>query len=718
MCDRPQAGRAQCHVHVLEASDGVTPDASTSPTGLAPAVVKSVYNFPTSATAGTGQTIAIVDAYDNPTVASDLATFSAQYGLPCNSCLTKVNQSGGTNYPTTDGAWALEISLDVQWAHAVAPGANLLLVEARSTSLTDLFAAETYAANHANYVSNSWGGSEFSYESAYDSNFSKAGVSFFVASGDSGLGAEYPSASPNVISVGGTQLNNIGTPNFFESAWSGGGGGCSAYETALAAQSGFSQYSHVNCAGKRATPDVALDAAPNSGVSVYDSTYYLGQKGWFTVGGTSASSPMWAARSAIEGAVVNAGYVYGNNITFRDITTGSNGAAATTGYDLATGRGSWITSVPAPGAPTLNTATGGVNSVALTWSGPTTGGAAASYNVYRSGASGPVSLVTSGVTGTSFTDTVTPGTYTYQITAVNSSGVEGPPSNQLSATATAPPPLVPGPPALNTASGGVGSVALNWSAPSTGGTATSYNIYRGTSSGSETEVTSGVTATSYTDNVAAGTYFYQVTAANGSGEGARSNELSATSSQPPPTPPGPPHLATATGGVGSVTLSWTAPTTGGAVSTYRVYRGASAGSETLLASGLTATSFTDNPSPGTYFYEVTAVNGGGEGARSNELSATATTPPDDLPTVSFTRSCTFSACTFTSTAGDPDGSISKYLWSGGNNLTGSSYRVTHGYTTSGTFAVNVTVTDSSGQQGTASGTVTCATDSSRRLVCG
>jgi subtilase family serine protease len=324
----------------------VRPGVSTSPTGLSPATIKSVYSFPTSLTAGAGKTIAIVDAFDDPTAESDLGVFSSQYGLPActtaNGCFSKVNQTGGSSYPRTDSGWALEISLDIQWAHAIAPGAKILLVEAKTNSFTNLLAAEDYAKAHAEYVSNSWGAGEFSSEASYDSHFTQAGVSFFASSGDSGTPATYPSASPKVISVGGTTLHFSGGTFTSETGWSGSGGGCSVYETATAAQSSFSQYGQVNCAGKRATPDVSLDADPASGVSVYDSTRYQGLQGWFTVGGTSASSPMWAARSAVAGAVVDAAYVYGNNITFRDITSGNNGASCLVGYDLVTGRGSWV----------------------------------------------------------------------------------------------------------------------------------------------------------------------------------------------------------------------------------------------------------------------------------------------------------------------------------------------------------------------------------------
>jgi subtilase family serine protease len=322
------------------------PDARSAPTGLSPATIKSVYNFPTSSTTGAGKTIAIVDAYDDPSAESDLGVFSQQYGLPActsaNGCFAKVDQRGGTSYPRKDAGWALEISLDIQWAHAIAPGAKILLVEADSNSFANLLAAEDYAKTHAEYVSNSWGASEFSSEAGFDSHFAQTGVSFFVSSGDAGLPAEYPSASPNVISVGGTTLHFSGGVFTSETGWSGGGGGCSSYETATAAQAAFGQYAQVGCAGgKRATPDVSLDADPSSGVSVYDSTRYQGQSGWFTIGGTSASSPMWAGRAAVAGTVVDSAAVYGNGIAFRDIVSGNNGASCLVGYDLCSGRGSW-----------------------------------------------------------------------------------------------------------------------------------------------------------------------------------------------------------------------------------------------------------------------------------------------------------------------------------------------------------------------------------------
>ncbi len=357
VCGDVPAGFARCHAHVVDAAAGKPGRGGGGltdpvPLGLSPAQVKAAYAFPAALDAGGTATIAIVDAYDNPKAESDLATFSTQFGLPActtqNGCFRKVNQTGGTRYPRANAGWALEIALDIQWAHAIAPGANILLVEASSNSFANLVAAVDYARAHAGYVSSSWGASEFSGETGYDGHFaSPAGrtVSFFVSAGDNGLPAEYPSSSPNVISVGGTKLTfNADGSLASETGWSDGGGGCSLYETATTPQAApGTGYDLVGCGTTRATPDVSLDADPASGVSVFDSYGYNGRTGWFTVGGTSASAPMWAARSAVAGAHVDAAYVYGRDAaTFRDVTEGNNGAACTAGYDLCTGRGSWV----------------------------------------------------------------------------------------------------------------------------------------------------------------------------------------------------------------------------------------------------------------------------------------------------------------------------------------------------------------------------------------
>jgi hypothetical protein len=544
LCSSVPAGQARCFADVVEHRGRVGTEATTAPTGLAPATVQSAYGFTTSLTAGAGKTIAIVDANDDPTAESDLGAFSSQFGLPActsgNGCFTKVDQSGGASYPAVDSGWALEISLDIQWAHAIAPGAKILLVEANSASFSDLTTAEQYATAHAQYVSNSWGGQESFLDVLFDSYFSAPGVSVFASSGDSGLPASYPSSSPNVISVGGTTLHFDANNNFTgETGWSSGGGGCSAYESATTAQASFGQYGQVNCGGARATPDVALDADPASGVSVYDSTPYSGQTGWYKVGGTSVSSPLFAARSAVQGVPVDAGYVYGTNIPFRDITSGNNGAPCLVGFDLCSGRGSWADTSTPPPAPTVPaapslTASGATGVVHLMWSAPPNGGSTiGNYDVYRGTTTGGETLLTTTPGNvTSFDDTaVTNGTtYFYKVSAVNGVG-EGPQSNEVSATPPAP--TVPGAPSL-AASAGTGVVHLSWAAPPNGGsTIGNYKIYRGTSTSTESLLTTVANVTSFEDTAVSNgtTYFYKVSAVNGVGEGPQSNEASATPNQ-------------------------------------------------------------------------------------------------------------------------------------------------------------------------------------------
>lgn len=341
--------------------------ATVSPTGLFPNQIRHAYSFDqlTCSYTGTfgstnlcgyGQTIAIVDAYDDPNIQQDLTTFSNQFGLAdctsANGCFVKATPQGKTR---SDSGWALEESLDVQWAHAMAPGAKIILVEAKSASFSNLLNAVDYAVSKgANQVSMSWGGSEFSSESSYDYHFNKNNVSFFTSSGDSGSGTIYPAVSPYVVAVGGTTLNVDSFGNVSsETAWSGSGGGMSLYESEQSYQTNYG----ISSNGKRAVPDVSYDADPNTGVPVYDSFGYQGSKGWFQVGGTSAGAPQWAALSAIVNSVrttpmsstsygtdtllygAATGTNYVNN--FRDIITGSNGGfSAGTGYDFVTGVGS------------------------------------------------------------------------------------------------------------------------------------------------------------------------------------------------------------------------------------------------------------------------------------------------------------------------------------------------------------------------------------------
>ncbi|HEY4233402.1 MAG TPA: S53 family peptidase [Lacipirellulaceae bacterium] len=336
--------------------DVINPLATLStPSGLTPAQAKAAYGFSSvkfgSVTGnGAGETIAIVDAYNDPNIKTDLAKFDATFGLAAPPSLKIVNQSGGTALPQNDRGWAGEIALDVEWAHAIAPAANILLVEASSATTSALDAALDYARNAAGVVavSNSWGGSEYSTEKSQDVHFTTPaghiGVTFTVAAGDNGAGAEYPSSSPDVLSVGGSTLllNSSGTYSS-ESVWSGGGGGASRYE-------GLPSYQSSLGVAMRGAPDVSYDANPYTGFAVYDS---YGGSGWAQYGGTSAGAPQWAALVAIadqgralagKESLANAqDALYSlSRSDFHDIASGSNGYRATTGYDLASGLGSPI----------------------------------------------------------------------------------------------------------------------------------------------------------------------------------------------------------------------------------------------------------------------------------------------------------------------------------------------------------------------------------------
>jgi subtilase family serine protease len=318
---------------------------------LTPSQTKKAYNLSTDLTAGAGKTIAIIDAYDNPTIAADLNTFSQAYGLPVcdstNPCFQKVKMVSNVR---SNRGWALEEALDVQWAHAIAPGAKILLVEARSSSGNDLLKAVDYARAQAGVVSisMSWGGSEFSTESASDTHFTTANgssIGFFASSGDNGTGVSWPAVSPNVVGVGGTTLTlkADGTISS-ETAWSGSGGGIASYESEPSYQTAFG----VSSGSHRGVPDVSYNANPNTGFPVYDSYGYNGAAGWFQVGGTSAGAPQWAAINAVGGHVAGA-RLYSDATTlpadFLDITLGTNGTCgsvctARTGYDFVTGLGS------------------------------------------------------------------------------------------------------------------------------------------------------------------------------------------------------------------------------------------------------------------------------------------------------------------------------------------------------------------------------------------
>jgi hypothetical protein len=334
---------------------------------------------------GSGQTIAIIDAYFDPTIQSDLATFNQRFGLAPldgangNGTFTQIDLSNETLAPRWDD-WTLESALDVEWAHAVAPRANIVLVSAASDALdpvtgepTDLLNAVQYAATQtgASVVSMSWGIPETPSETTWDSFFTTPGVTFVAASGDNGAGTIWPAVSPNVVSVGGTTLR-LGKSGAIasETGWGSGsyswlyggsGGGFSQFESLPSYQSGIA--SSLTQFNVRLNPDVAYAANPSTGFRVYDGS----SGGWFSVGGTSAGAPQWAALVAIANqgrALTDApplssmqtlSALYASPGAFRDITQSSTGAYAVVnsqgnvvgqipvragqGFDLVTGLG-------------------------------------------------------------------------------------------------------------------------------------------------------------------------------------------------------------------------------------------------------------------------------------------------------------------------------------------------------------------------------------------
>ncbi|MFT8871602.1 MAG: S53 family peptidase [Sporolactobacillus sp.] len=334
----------------LPSAGALSPNASLA-APYTPAEIKTAYGFGALTQTGAGQTIAIVDAYGSPTIKADVTTFDQKYGLPGATITTATPQGK----PSTNGGWALETSLDVEWAHALAPAAKVLLVEAKSASIANLLAGIDYATAHgATVVSNSWGGAEFANESTDDSHFNQSGIVYVASAGDDGEASSWPAASPYVLSVGGTSLslNSDGTYNS-ESAWSNSGGATSDYEAIPSYQSLWSAV----VGGARGIPDVAFDADPNTGVPVYTSTPDEGESGWFEVGGTSFSAPAWAALVALADQARGSAFSSSQLLTalyqtagttgssgykddFHDITSGSNGLSAQPGYDLVTGIGS------------------------------------------------------------------------------------------------------------------------------------------------------------------------------------------------------------------------------------------------------------------------------------------------------------------------------------------------------------------------------------------
>lgn len=632
----------------IVARAGIAAGGIADPTPLAdtvtPSQLRQAYGFnfalPDGSTAtGAGETIAIVDAFHDPTIQGDLHTFDQQYFGGADPSFTQVNL--GT---TATGSWHTEEALDVEWAHAMAPQANIVLVEAASNSGADLNTAiDKAVAMGAQVVSMSWGSPDHSGESANDVHFTAPNVTFVACSGDYGAPGWYPAASPDVLGVGGTSVlldvnNNVADEVGWEYVGASSGGSVSAYEPRPAYQP--ATYSNGTTTGialtGRGIPDVSYHADPNNGISVYDSAVGVG---WIRVGGTSAGSPQWASIVALADQVRARGglaplgtadvhaALYANPGDLRDIVAGTSSGTpnytAGPGYDLVTGLGS--PQVPlvistlagsansAPATPPGLWAIPGDGQVNLNWDGSI---GAAVYNVYRS-TDGVTYTLDTTVSGTSFADAgLTDGTaYSYEVTAVNAAG-ESAAGAVVSATPAIPPAA---PTQLAAAIGATATtVHLQWTA-SPG--AAEYVVERAmVSGGGWAAIATNVQGTSFDDIDATHgrTYYYAVTAATSAGQQSADSNLAAITIIPAA-----PTGFTATAGNGSIALAWNAST--GATS-YNVLRSTTNGSGyKLIAGGVSGTSFTDSKLVigTTYYYVVQAVDAGGPSVNSTQASATA-----------------------------------------------------------------------------------------------
>jgi len=355
------AVRAHTRLRVLVIPNAANATTSTTSAFNTPSTIRSLYKLPST---GGANAIAIVDAYHYPTALADFNAFSSYFGIPTETSTNATAssnkifqvvyapgyqpQSGGSYI----GSWNLEAALDIEWAHAMAPKAKIYLVEAASDSNSDLDYAVRVASAQVGVkeVSMSWGGSEASYEAAfYDSIFTTPGIVYFASGGDTSAQMEYPAASPNVVSCGGTSINRTSSGVFVsETGWSDTGCGPSAYEPRPSYQNKVAAV----VGNKRGVSDLAFVADPNTGVYVYDTTPLWGSAGWWILGGTSVSSPSlagvvnlssaatssYAANTAAEQAVIYGNL--GNTKVFRDITSGTDGTySCAVGYDFITGVG-------------------------------------------------------------------------------------------------------------------------------------------------------------------------------------------------------------------------------------------------------------------------------------------------------------------------------------------------------------------------------------------
>ena len=421
-------------------------DAAPVGDGYGPSSLQSAYVLPSS-TAGSGQTVAVVDAYDDPNAASDLATYRSDWGLPAcgTGCFSKVNQNGAASpLPSAAGStgWDVEESLDIDMVSAICPLCHIILVEVSSPSTANLGTGVNSALSlGASYVSNSYGGSESSSDNSYDASYyNHPGKAIVASAGDNGYGVSYPAASADVVSVGGTSLSTASNSRgWTETVWGSSAGGEGTGSGCSADSSKPSWQTDTGCT-RRTDNDVAAVADPNTGLAVYD-TYSQG--GWLEVGGTSASSPIVASVYALAGTPASGtypgSYIYQHTSNLFDVTSGADGScspaylcAGEVGYDGPTGWGT------PDGTTAFSNGGSSGNTVTVTNPGSQTGtvGTAASLQISATdSASGqtltysatglPAGLSISSSSGLISGTPTTAGTSSVTVTATDTTGAHG-----------------------------------------------------------------------------------------------------------------------------------------------------------------------------------------------------------------------------------------------------------------------------------------------------
>jgi len=718
LCPAAGTGHARCAGEALVLrSDGavvhprVTPATSGgAPSPGTPAYLQEAYDLSyLSQNEGSGDTVAIVDAYDDPTAASDLSAYRSFYGLPActtaSGCFKEINQNGGSTLPTTSNSgWGQETSLDLDAVSAVCPNCHIVLVEATSATSTNMIAADQAASAVAGVkqISNSW---TMTSSSDMSGPFTFSGIATVAATGDEGyLGAgvdNYPAAAPGVTAAGGTSLPPASTLNvrgFSEGAWSGAGSGCDLNVTKPSYQS------DSGCTG-RSYADLSADADPNTGLATYDN----GQ--WLQIGGTSLATPLIAAYYAITGVADSTPqWAYNDSGALNDITSGSNGNCAANisyicnarvGYDGPTGLGSisgaTFSAAPGIGGPPVYTGQNTANTYTQTV-GATNASIAA--GIYRNGldtkwwiqygtttsyGSQTAAVdIGAGSTPVSITGSISPLAPSYGAQYFFTTPAAVNPSASFTDSPTAP---APGAPVSFDGSSSVGG---------NGATITDYSW----NFGDGTTQDAGSTATAQHTYASRGTYTVSLTVTNSAGKHSTTSQTVTVDFAPTPaftqsTPVASPTVVNFDG-------SGSSASTGGSITDYSW----NFGDGQMQDTGTTPTAQHTYTNPGAYTVTLTTTD---DLNVSNTVSETIIAGP-------FTASPTVPAPGTAVTLTVPSlsgitGTITDYSWDFGDGTTqdtGTTPSATHTYSDRQDETVTLTITTSGSQ--TFSGTETIPVD--------